>query len=47
MTKTVKNEKAKQGRWGTSVLAVLGVSLLLAFIVWGILEIWGQMIAPS
>jgi len=47
MAKEVKNEKAKQGRWGTSVLAVLVVSLLLAFILWGILEIWGRMIAPS
>ncbi|WP_201026384.1 hypothetical protein [Paramesorhizobium deserti] len=47
MTKTVKSEKAKQGRWGTSILAVLVVSLLLAFIIWGILEIYGQMIAPS
>ncbi|WP_199194862.1 hypothetical protein [Phyllobacterium phragmitis] len=47
MAKEIKNEKAKQGRWGTPVLAILVVSLVLAFIVWGILEIYGQLIAPS
>ncbi|RCS25296.1 hypothetical protein DUT91_00275 [Phyllobacterium salinisoli] len=47
MTKTVKNEKAKQGRWGTQVLTILAVSLVLVFIVWGIAEIYGQLIAPS
>ncbi|WP_046118266.1 hypothetical protein [Ensifer aridi] len=35
-------EEAKQGRHGTGVLAVLLGGLLLAFAVWGAVEIWGE-----
>lgn len=35
-------EEAKQGRRGTAVLAVLLGGLVLAFLVWGAVEIWGE-----
>ncbi|CCM73966.1 hypothetical protein [Rhizobium mesoamericanum] len=34
--------KARQGRMGTRILAVLIVALALAFIVWIPVEIWGK-----
>jgi len=46
MSKIIPEEKARQGRWGRHVLIVLIVGLVLAFIVWGILEIYGQAIEP-
>lgn len=39
-------EKAKQGRSGTNVLMVLVCGLVLAFLVWGGLEIFGNAIEP-
>ncbi|MEY9164025.1 cell division protein FtsN [Sinorhizobium fredii] len=36
--------EAKQGRSGTAILAVLLGGLMLAFIVWGAVEIWGESI---
>ncbi|MCV0394082.1 MAG: hypothetical protein K5872_19275 [Rhizobiaceae bacterium] len=42
MTKKVNEEKARQGRWGFNVLAVLVVGLLLAMIVWFGAEMFGQ-----
>jgi hypothetical protein len=44
MTKTVPTNKARQGRWGWHVLAVLIVGLVLAFAVWGAVEIYGVSI---
>jgi hypothetical protein len=44
MTKVVDQKEAKQGRWGNRVLMILGTSLMLAFIAWGIAEIYGQLI---
>lgn len=35
-------EEAKQGRSGTAILAVLLGGLLLAFVVWGGVAIWGE-----
>lgn len=39
---TISPVKAKQGRMGTRVLMVLLVALVLAFIVWIPVEIWGK-----
>ena len=39
--------EARQGGPGRPILTVLGVSLVLAFLVWGAVEIWGQRIDPS
>jgi cytochrome c-type biogenesis protein CcmH/NrfG len=38
----VSSVKAKQGRTGRRVLTVLVVALVLAFIVWIPVEIWGK-----
>ncbi|PYE88264.1 hypothetical protein C7477_108136 [Phyllobacterium leguminum] len=46
MMKTIDERRAKQGRWGTRVLTILSVSLMLAFIAWAIAEFYGQMIQP-
>lgn len=47
MPKIVSEEKAKQGRWGGQVLIVLVVGLILAFVVWGLVEIYGEAIDPA
>ncbi|CAN7554078.1 hypothetical protein [Rhizobium sp. LjRoot258] len=39
---TISPIKAKQGRMGTRILMVLIVALILAFIVWIPVEIWGR-----
>ena len=39
--------EARQGGPGQPILKVLGISLVLAFLVWGAVEIWGQKIDPS
>ena len=39
--------ETRQGGPGVPILKVLGVSLVLAFLVWGVVEIWGNRIAPS
>lgn len=39
---TISPVKAKQGRMGTRILMVLIVALILAFIVWIPVEIWGK-----
>lgn len=46
MPRIIPEEKARQGRWGRHVLMILVAGLLLAFIVWGLLEIYGQAIEP-
>lgn len=46
MSKIVPEEKAKQGRWGRHVLVILIVALILAMIVWGLVEIYGEAIEP-
>jgi len=46
MTKTIPTDKARQGRWGRRVLIILVVGLILAFIVWGLVEIYGRAIEP-
>ncbi|WP_189347266.1 MULTISPECIES: hypothetical protein [unclassified Mesorhizobium] len=48
MTKIIPEEKARQGRWGVNVLKILVAGLLLAFVAWGIAEIYGEVIkAPT
>jgi hypothetical protein len=42
MAEKISEEKAKQGRRGTHVLWILVVSLLLALIAWGAVEIYGR-----
>jgi hypothetical protein len=44
MEKTVPTNKARQGGPGRPVLFVLIISLLLAGVVWGGVEIWGETI---
>jgi len=39
--------ETRQGGPGRPVLKVLGASLLLAFLAWGAVEIWGERIDPS
>ena len=39
--------EARQGGPGRPVLKVLGISLVLAFLAWGAVEIWGERIDPS
>lgn len=38
-------EKAKQGRKGTRVFWILAISLVLALIAWGAVEVYGRMSA--
>jgi len=48
MTKIVPEDKARQGRWGWHALRILIAGLLLAFIAWGGVEIYGELIkAPT
>ena len=42
----IEPEKARQGRWGTHVLTILIVGLLLAVMTWLGLEIYGETIDP-
>lgn len=44
MTKIVNQEKARQGRWGSNVLVVLIVALILAMAVWFGTEWYGEEI---
>jgi hypothetical protein len=46
-TKTVPENKARQGHWGRHALAILIAGLVLVFIVWGAAEIYGEMIDSS
>ena len=39
--------EARQGGPGRPVLKVLGFSLVLALLVWGGVEIWGEHVDPS
>ena len=47
MRKIISTDKARQGRWGSHVLMVLAVGLLLAAVAWGIAEFYGIAIEPS
>lgn len=48
MTKIVPEDKARQGHWGWHALRILVAGLLLAFIAWGAVEIYGEIIkAPT
>ncbi|ANT48654.1 hypothetical protein GCM10007880_24100 [Mesorhizobium amorphae] len=42
--KIIPEDKARQGRWGRHGLRILIAALLLAFVAWGIAEIYGEMI---
>ncbi|MBZ9735537.1 hypothetical protein LB534_13885 [Mesorhizobium sp. CA18] len=44
MTKIVPEDKARQGHWGWHALRILIAGLLLAFIAWGAVEIYGELI---
>ncbi|CDX23427.1 conserved hypothetical protein [Mesorhizobium sp. ORS 3324] len=44
MAKIVPEDKARQGRWGWHALRILIAGLLLAFIAWGAVEIYGEVI---
>ena len=39
--------EARQGRLGLPVLKVLGISLALAVLVWGAVEMWGSQADPA
>ena len=47
MTKIIPENKARQGGWGWHGLRILIAALLLAFIAWGVAEIYGQKIDSS
>lgn len=47
MTKIVPTDKARQGHWGWYLLIILIVGLVLAFVAWGLVEIYGRAIEPS
>jgi hypothetical protein len=40
-------QEARQGHLGRPVLKVLGISLALALLVWGGVEIWGEQVDPT
>ncbi|MBZ9796351.1 hypothetical protein [Mesorhizobium sp. ES1-4] len=42
MTKTIPENKARQGRWGWHGLRILIAALLLAFVAWGVAEMYGE-----
>ena len=46
MTKIISTDKARQGHWGRHVLVILVVGLILAFIAWGLAELYGELIDP-
>jgi hypothetical protein len=46
MPKIISTDKARQGHWGTHLLLILIIAMILVFIVWGAVEIYGRMIAP-
>lgn len=47
MPKTIRTEKARQGNRGRQVLLVLICGLVLAGLVWVVVEIYGQAISPE
>ncbi|MFC3206391.1 hypothetical protein [Aquamicrobium soli] len=47
MNKIIPENKARQGRWGWRVLAVLIASLALIAIVWAAVEFYGEAIEPG
>ena len=47
MVEKIDAEKAKQGRSGRRVLAILIAALVLAFIAWGIADLYFFRIAPD
>ncbi|MEO5759936.1 MAG: hypothetical protein ABIQ51_24135 [Mesorhizobium sp.] len=44
MTKFIPEDKASQGGWGRHGLRILIAALLFAFVAWGAIEIYGEMI---
>ncbi|UDF31729.1 UNVERIFIED_ORG: hypothetical protein LHK14_22010 (plasmid) [Roseateles sp. XES5] len=44
--KTYTAQESRQGGLGRPVLTVLGTSLVLVFLVWGAVEIWGEASDP-
>ncbi|HEV2896693.1 MAG TPA: hypothetical protein VGX71_02420 [Pseudaminobacter sp.] len=44
MPKTIPPGKSRQGSRGDRVLVILLVGLVLAFVIWGGVEIWGEVI---
>ncbi|WP_170971352.1 MULTISPECIES: hypothetical protein [Mesorhizobium] len=42
----IEPEKARQGRWGSHVLTILIIGLILAVIAWFGLEFYGESIDP-
>jgi len=40
-------QESRQGGLGRPVLKVLGISLVLALLVWGGVEIWGEQSGPT
>jgi hypothetical protein len=43
---TIRSERARQGRWGSQVLIVLVVALLLAMVAWYAAETYGEATDP-
>jgi hypothetical protein len=46
MAKTIPEQRARQGRWGWHAFLILVIGLVLAFIIWGFVEIYGKAIEP-
>ncbi len=47
MTKTIDKNRARQGRDGTRVLIVLVCALILTALVWAVLHLFSDTIAPE
>ena len=47
MNKVILRDRARQGRWGSHVLMILVVGLLLAAGAWAVAEFYGASIEPS
>ncbi|PWL18787.1 hypothetical protein DKP76_06900 [Falsochrobactrum shanghaiense] len=45
--KQISPREARQGREGRPVLIILLVSIVAAFAVWFLLEVYGEIIAPD
>lgn len=47
MVKTISTDKARQGHTGRHLLIILICGLVLAFVIWGLVEIYGKLIEPA
>jgi hypothetical protein len=47
MAKIIPTDKARQGHWGRHLLLILVTALILVMIVWGLVEVYGELIEPD